>query len=69
MKDPFANLDETVKHMLDGVSVLATVGSLIEMLPSIAALFTIVWTGIRIYETHTVQRLLGRKGGIDAEQD
>lgn len=69
MKDPFANLDESLKHLLDGVSVLATVGSLIEMLPSIAALFTIVWTGIRIYETHTVQRLLGRKGGIDAEQD
>jgi hypothetical protein len=31
------------------------------MLPSIAALFTIVWTGIRIYETDTVQRLLGKE--------
>jgi len=26
------------------------------ILPSIAAGFTIVWTGIRIYETKTVQR-------------
>ena len=66
MKDPFANLDESLKHVLDGVSVIATVGSLIEMLPSIAALFTIVWTGIRIYETDTVQKLLGRKGGNNA---
>ena len=67
MKDPFSNMDESVKHLVDGVSVIATVGTLIEMLPSIAALFTIVWTGIRIYETSTVQRLLGRKGGEDGE--
>jgi len=67
MKDPFANMDESLKHLVDGVSVIATVGTLIEMLPSIAALFTIVWTGIRIYETNTVQRLLGRKGGEDGE--
>jgi hypothetical protein len=66
MKDPFANLDESLKHALDGVSVIATVGSLIQMLPSIAAVFTIVWTGIRIYETDTVQKLFGRKGGSDA---
>jgi hypothetical protein len=32
------------------------------MLPSIAAAFTIVWTIIRIWETDTVQRWLGRKG-------
>ena len=59
-------MDESMKHVLDGVSIIATVGTLIEMLPSIAALLTIVWTGIRIYETSTVQRLLGRKGGNDA---
>lgn len=66
MKDPFANLDESAKHMLDGVSIVATLGTLIEMLPSISALLSIIWVGIRIYETDTVQRLLGRKGGSDA---
>jgi hypothetical protein len=66
MKDPFASMDESVKHIIDGVSIVATVGTLIEMLPSIAALLTIVWTGIRIFETDTVQRLFGRKGGSDA---
>jgi FtsH-binding integral membrane protein len=30
------------------------------LLPAIAALFTIIWTGIRIYETNTVQRWLGK---------
>jgi hypothetical protein len=40
---------EIVKTVGDAVSVFTVVGTLIEMLPSIAALITIVWTGIRIY--------------------
>jgi hypothetical protein len=28
----------------------------------VAALLTVVWTAIRIYETKTVQRLIGRAG-------
>lgn len=66
MKDPFANLDESVKHTVDGLSVVTVLGTLVDMLPSIAAGFTIVWTGIRIWETDTVQRLFGRKGKSDA---
>lgn len=58
---------ETVKHALDAVSILTVVGTLVNMLPSIAAIFTIVWTAIRIYETDTVQGLFGRKGSDDAE--
>lgn len=61
MKDPFANLDESVKHIVDGLSVVTVLGTLVDMLPSIAAGFTIVWTGIRIWETDTVQRIFGRK--------
>jgi hypothetical protein len=61
MKDQFANLDETTKHVLDAASVVTAVGSLIQVLPSVAALFTIIWTGIRIWETDTVQSLFGRK--------
>lgn len=59
-KDPFDHLSNSAKHWGDGLSVLTVVGTLADMLPSIAALLTIVWTGIRIYETQTVQRLLGR---------
>ena len=51
---------DTAKHALDALSVVTVVGTLVEMLPSIAALFTIVWTAIRIYETDTVQRWLGK---------
>jgi len=58
---------ETAKHVVDALSILTVVGTLVEMLPSIAAIFTIVWTGIRIWETETVQNLIGRKGSKDAE--
>ena len=51
---------ETTKHVVDALSIMTVVGTLVEMLPSIAALFTIVWTLIRIWETKTVQNLLGR---------
>lgn len=37
---------ETIKHVADGVSVLTVIGTLAQILPAIAALFTIVWTGL-----------------------
>jgi hypothetical protein len=53
--------EEWVKLGIDGLSVATMLGALFDMLPSVAALFTILWTGIRIYETDTVQSLLKRK--------
>jgi hypothetical protein len=38
------------KHALDLTAIGTTVGTLSGYLPAIAALFTIVWTGIRIYD-------------------
>jgi hypothetical protein len=52
---------ETVKHVADGLSVVTVLGTLAEVLPAIAALFTIIWTGFRIYETKTVQGWLGKE--------
>lgn len=52
---------EHAKHILDAVSILTVVGALVDILPSIAALITIVWTSIRIWETKTVQAWVQRK--------
>jgi hypothetical protein len=49
---------EDTKHFVDALSVVTVVGTIMELLPAIAALFTIVWTAIRIYETTTVQRMI-----------
>ena len=51
-------MDETSKTMVDAASVATMLGTLGSILPPLAALFTIVWTGIRIYETETVQNLV-----------
>lgn len=51
---------EPTKQVMDVVSVFTVVGTLGDVLPPLAALVTIVWTGIRIYETQTVQRWLGK---------
>jgi hypothetical protein len=51
---------EATKHALDAVSVITVVGTLVDILPSIAALFTIIWTGFRIWETDTVRGWTGR---------
>ena len=58
---------ETAKNVVDALSIMTVVGTLVEMLPSVAAIFTIVWTAIRIWETETVKNLFGRKGKTDAE--
>lgn len=55
-----AHLTEVAKNIGDVVSVGTVVGTLAGLLPAIAALITIVWTSIRIYETDTVQKLLGK---------
>jgi hypothetical protein len=60
---------ETVKSVIDGLSVVTVVGTLVDMLPAFAALFTIIWTAIRIWETDTVQRMFGRKGKDDANKE
>ena len=60
MKDPFINMNEATKHILDFASIATVLGTLADMLPAIAAVFTIVWTTIRIYETKTVQGWLGK---------
>jgi hypothetical protein len=52
---------ETAKTAGDAVSLVTVVGTLAEVLPAIAALLTIVWTGFRIYELDTVQGWLGKK--------
>jgi hypothetical protein len=52
---------EVTKHALDAVSVITVVGTLVDALPAIAALFTIVWTAFRIWETDTVRQWTNRK--------
>ena len=55
------HVSEGTKHVLDGLSIITVIGALADVLPAVAALFTIIWTAIRIWETDTIQGLLGKK--------
>jgi hypothetical protein len=67
MKDPFVNMDEASKHLIDAASIATALGTIVQVLPSLAALLSIAWSVIRIYETKTVQGWLGKLGDTDAE--
>lgn len=54
-------VDPIVKATGDAISVVTVIGTLAQLLPAIAALFTIIWTGIRIAETATVRKLFGKE--------
>ena len=58
--DIWKHVPEGIKHLLDALSIGTMLGTLFQMLPNIAALLTIVWTGLRIYESDTVQGWLNR---------
>ena len=52
------SLDEGMKHTIDLVSVTTVFGTIMGVLPEIAALFSIAWSILRIYETDTVQKII-----------
>ena len=54
-------ISESTKHVVDALSVVTVLGTLVDFLPAVAAAFTIVWTGIRIWETETVQKFFRKK--------
>lgn len=43
-------MDEHTKNALDLAAIATTLGALVDLLPALAALASLVWTGIRIYE-------------------
>ena len=54
-------MEESTKDMLDVAAASTAVMSLAAWLPPTASLLTIVWLGIRIYESDTVQKLVHGK--------
>jgi hypothetical protein len=53
-------VDEHAKQVIDAISISGVIATIAGWLPALAALFSIIWTLIRIYETKTVQKWLGK---------
>lgn len=52
---------EAVKEVVDVLAASTGVMALASWLPPIASVFTIIWLGIRIYESETIQKLLNKE--------
>tara|TARA_R100000315_G_C5176620_1_gene102178 strand:+ start:524 stop:691 length:168 start_codon:yes stop_codon:yes gene_type:complete len=53
-------MTEQVKIVIDISSLVVIGATLIELLPAIAAIFSIIWSILRILETETVKRWRGK---------
>ena len=53
-------VNEQLKHAGDVISVVTISATLMTWLPPVAALLTVIWSAIRIYETRTVQKFFGK---------
>ena len=56
-----AHLSEGFKHAIDALSIGVALGAVAQVLPSVASVMTVIWLGIRIYESKTFGRLIGRR--------
>jgi hypothetical protein len=61
MKDLFDAISPETKHAFDALSIIATLGALVNWLPALSAFLSCVWLVLRIYESETVQKLLKKK--------
>lgn len=53
-------MDDHAKTIIDVSSITVVLATLVEWLPAAAALASLIWSVIRIYETETVQRWVER---------
>jgi len=55
------------RSIIDWTAVTIAAGTFFEFLPAISALLSVIWLSLRIYETNTIQRLLGRSNSRQKE--
>jgi hypothetical protein len=53
-------MNEETKVIVDVAAGSVTVTAIMDIVPEATALFSLVWVILRIWETDTVQKLLGR---------
>ena len=60
---------DTAKTVVDGAAVLSTGGGRATWLPPLASLFTIIYLGLRIWESETVREITNRKKAANASEE
>jgi hypothetical protein len=60
---------DTAKAVADGAAILTTVGVMSTWLPPLASLFTIIYLGLRIWESDTVREMTKRPRNSNASDE
>ena len=60
-------MDEHGKGIVDALSLVVVGATILKWLPAVAAVFSIIWTAIRIYESKTVQGWIDRNKADDED--
>lgn len=55
-------LGDAQRRVVDVGAALVAAGTLASILPHLAALFTVIWYALQVYETRTIQRWRRRRG-------
>ena len=55
-----SDIEEETKQVMDVAAASTGILTVTAWLPPVASLFTIVWLGLRIWESDTVRELTGR---------
>ena len=61
--------DNVDPDLMDNISILAGIGVLAQLLPTLFSLVSIIWFSIRIWESDTVRGLTKRQKKPDASQE
>ena len=61
--------DHVDPDLMDNISILAGIGVLAQLLPTLFSLVSIIWFSIRIWESDTVRGLTKRQKKPDASQE
>jgi hypothetical protein len=64
-----SSISETVKHATDGISVAVWVTALAGWLPALAALASLIWTGLRIFEWFEKRRQAKQNNSTVGKED
>lgn len=55
------HIPDEIKEALDWTSVGAGIGAFFQLLPDMASLLTVIWLGLRVWESETVREWTKRK--------
>jgi len=53
-------LEEPTKQIIDASAGFVTIGAILEMVPEITAVLSLIWVVIRILETETIKNVINK---------